>query len=292
MQASTYTATHHGHLEHTPPARENWTPRSRTRSHSRYTRHTLERERLRSDPDCLVGYSLESRRASQLLVHLVNPSIPPQNSRSSLSLGQRSSSLSSSLFVLLSSVSSPSSSIYLDPFTRIVLSRSSLTALFPFIFQSQPLSLEFASLFGARRLCFHVSLCPFKHRRSSPRNPSREIITPFALSPLLSFDRGSRSLVTFGVDFQFHSTLVRAFLRSFSKRFSSRMLSRRWREPPSRNRFHESRESCGRVESSDYVCIYRTQMQSETLTKVKTSGRVSLSLSLSLRCKIAVSFSL
>lgn len=31
MQASTYTATHHGHPECTPPAHEKWTPRSRTR---------------------------------------------------------------------------------------------------------------------------------------------------------------------------------------------------------------------------------------------------------------------
>lgn len=41
MQASTYTATHHGHPECTPPAHEKWTPRSRTRLDSAwYTRST------------------------------------------------------------------------------------------------------------------------------------------------------------------------------------------------------------------------------------------------------------
>jgi len=40
MLASTYTATHHGHPECTPPTREKWTPRSRTQLdsvHSIYT---------------------------------------------------------------------------------------------------------------------------------------------------------------------------------------------------------------------------------------------------------------
>lgn len=58
MQASTYTATHHGHPECTPPAHEKWTPHSRTRLDSIYTPGATGDSRY---PGCTFAWRHTSR---------------------------------------------------------------------------------------------------------------------------------------------------------------------------------------------------------------------------------------
>lgn len=180
------------------------------------------------------------------------------------------------------SPSSPSS-FHLSPRLRGSCSfdrRSPL--LFPFIFQSQPLSLEFASLFGVR-LCFHVSSrqsLPFRTNVTRHLGILRENSSPLShVSPFFVF-RSWIEITRHLRPAHLEGALTFSFLPRSSEFRSLGLFLDDSRDDLQGGTAFTSRVNhmaASRAEIT-YVCIYRTQMQSETLTKVKTSGRFSLLL--------------